>query len=82
MKRNMDWRSWLALIVSMSILCGLSSHFFGLAHAEDEGYWLDEAEGVVILDDPEFFLDEEVGTPGDLPVESPEAPTEQPDETE
>lgn len=81
MKRNMDWRSWLALIVSMSILCGLSSHFFGLAHAEDEGYWLDEAEGVVILDDPAYFLDEEVGTPSDLPVESPEAPTEQPTET-
>ena len=80
MKRNMDWKSWLALIVSMSILCGLSGHFFGLAHAEDEGYWLDEAQGVVILDDPEFFLDEEVGTPGDLPVESPEAPTEQPTE--
>lgn len=80
MKRNMDWKSWLALIVSMSILCGLSSHFFGLAHAEDEGYWLDEAQGVVILDDPEFFLDEEVGTPGDLPVGSPEAPAEQPTE--
>lgn len=88
MKRNMDWKSWLALIVSMSILCGLSSHFFGLAHAEDEGYWLDDVDGVVILDDPEYFPDEEVGTPGDLPVESPEAPeqtpetSEQPDATE
>lgn len=82
MKRNMDWKSWLALIVSMSVLCSLCSHFFGLAHAEDEGYWLDDVDGVVILDDPEYFLDEEIGTPGDLPVESPDVPTEQPDATE
>lgn len=81
-KDNMDWRSWLALIVSVSMLCGLSSLFFGHAHAEDEGYWLDDAEGIVILDDPAYFLDEVIGTPGDLSDESPEAPTEQPDATE
>ena len=72
MKRNMDWKSWLALFISMSILCGLGSHFFSLAHAED----------AVTTDVPSHFINENIEASDEIPTEIPEGPTEQPDATE
>ena len=67
--KEMDWKAWLAVIITVIIVSGIASSL--MAHAEvatptdmevvndEEIYWLEEIEGEVILDDPAYFMDVE-----------------------
>ena len=76
--KEMDWKAWLAVIITVIIVSGIASGL--MAHAEEatptdmevvndeETYWLDEIEGEVILDDPAYFMDVEEEEPADAEV--------------
>lgn len=70
---KMDWKAWVALLLSVAILCGIGTNLMANAESatpsdmeivsDEEGYWLDEAEGEVILDDPAYFMNIEEDEP-------------------
>ena len=76
--KEMDWKAWLAVIITVIIVSGIASGL--MAHAEEaastdlpvvndeESYWLDEVEGEVILDAPAYFMDVEEEEPADAEV--------------
>ena len=81
--KEMDWKAWLAVIITVIIVSGIASGL--MAHAEEatsndlpvvndeESYWLDEVEGEVILDAPAYFMDVEEEEPAD--AEAAEVPS-------
>lgn len=67
--KEMNWKTWLTTIIIATIIGGISSGMWASAEPttpsgfpvvdDGETYWLDEVEGVVILDDPAYFVDVE-----------------------
>lgn len=65
--KEMDWKTWLAIILIVAIIGGIASGMRASAESttptdlpvvdDEETYWLDEVEGEVILDDPAYFMD-------------------------
>ncbi len=67
MKNKMDWKAWLAIFVLLIVIGGIANSMKAQAESatptdmevvdDEEIYWLDEVDGVVILDDPVYFMD-------------------------
>lgn len=67
--KEMDWKAWLAVIIIVIVIGGIASGMRASAEAatpsdlpvvdDEETYWLDEVDGIVILDDPAYFMDVE-----------------------
>ena len=65
--KEMSWKTWLTVIIIVAIIGGIASGMRASAESttpsdlpvvdDEETYWLDEVEGVVILDDPAYFMD-------------------------
>lgn len=97
---NREIKGWLAVILIVMILGGMaamaraeSTTPTDTGSADDAGsYWLDAAEGEVILDDPLYFMNgeeedeldveptESTKQPAADPTDTPDAPTETPTE--